>query len=71
MKDKFEVAKDALLKISKTQGKVCEDYETCNHVSCRSSYNSWAIADKALRNIFDLERQEIHYQEETEKNKSV
>ena len=38
----------ALAEIRDTQGKVCSEYETCDHVACRSSYAAWAIADKAL-----------------------
>lgn len=30
------------------EGKVCDQYETCEHRSCRSSYTAWAIADEAL-----------------------
>ena len=39
---------DALREIKDTQGKVCKNYEICQHISCSSSYSSWAIADKAL-----------------------
>lgn len=39
----------ALEEIKATQGKVCENYELCSHTACQSSYNSWAIADAALR----------------------
>lgn len=39
---------DALQEIHRTQGKVCEHFETCKHIGCQSSYASWAIADKAL-----------------------
>jgi len=38
----------ALTEIRTTQGRVCANYEFCTHVSCRSSYSSWVIADKAL-----------------------
>jgi len=39
---------DALREIKDTQGKVCAEFEFCNHTSCASSYASWAIADAAL-----------------------
>jgi hypothetical protein len=39
----------ALNEIKSEQGKVCADYETCDHVACRSSYTSWTIADQALQ----------------------
>ncbi len=29
-------------------GKVCSNFETCHHESCRSSYSSWSIACKQL-----------------------
>lgn len=32
----------------RSEGKVCEQYEICSHVSCSSSYAAWAIADAAL-----------------------
>lgn len=40
--------RDALTEIRDQQGKVCDEYELCNHESCRSSYASWAIASRAL-----------------------
>ncbi len=40
---------DALKLIRDTQGKVCEQYEICEHESCKSSYDSWAIADATLK----------------------
>lgn len=39
----------ALREIKNTQGRVCRQYEICGHVACQSSYASWAIADKVLR----------------------
>ena len=47
----LEIAIKALEEIRNTQGKVCEIYEICEHVSCSSSYASWAIADEALRHL--------------------
>ena len=49
--DKFIIALTALCEIKYSEGRVCEEFETCKHTSCQSSYNSWAIADKALRDI--------------------
>ncbi|MBW1799587.1 MAG: hypothetical protein JRJ85_02550 [Deltaproteobacteria bacterium] len=45
---KLAIAIKALKTIRDSQGKVCEQYELCNHPSCKSSYASYAIADKAL-----------------------
>ena len=33
----------------KKEGKVCENFDTCKHESCASSYAAWAIADQALK----------------------
>lgn len=52
--DKLEVAIRALREIRDHQGRVCSNFELCKHVSCTSSYISWSIAEKALRNIEDL-----------------
>ena len=41
--------KKALERIQKECGDVCEKYEICEHASCQSSYNAWAIADQALK----------------------
>ncbi len=38
----------ALRKIRADSGSVCDQYEICEHRSCASSYNAWAIADQAL-----------------------
>lgn len=43
--------KKALELIKKNQGKVCQEFELCDHISCGSSYASWAIADAALSEI--------------------
>lgn len=43
------VLQTALKDIKNTQGKVCEQFEICDHISCQSSYASWVIADKALK----------------------
>jgi hypothetical protein len=39
----------ALKKIVTTQGKVCDDFEVCRHKACTSSYCSWEIASRALK----------------------
>ena len=41
-------AMGALREIRDEQGKVCENYELCHHVSCQSSYTAWVIADRIL-----------------------
>lgn len=38
----------ALKQIKENQGLVCENYELCDHVSCRSSHSAWIIAEAAL-----------------------
>lgn len=38
----------ALRKIRDEEGRVCELYEICTHLSCMSSYNAWAYADQSL-----------------------
>ena len=46
-----ESQRDALaeaLREVKTEGKVCAEFEICEHVACQSSYSAWAIADAAL-----------------------
>lgn len=47
----FGIATDALYEIKREQGKVCSNFELCEHAACRSSYASWAIADKALAQL--------------------
>jgi len=49
------IAVKALKEIRDTQGKVCDNFELCNHKACHSSYTSWAIADKALSELSFLE----------------
>lgn len=39
---------EALRQIKAHEGKVCPQYETCQHESCASSYAAWVIADMAL-----------------------
>ncbi len=47
----LRITVEALKEIKDTQGKVCNNFELCHHRACQSSYSSWAIADKALRDI--------------------
>jgi len=44
-----DIYKKALEEIVNTQGKVCEEFEICDHIACKSSCASWFIADKALK----------------------
>ena len=46
---RIQELESALREIRDKQGKVCDEYEVCNHPACISSYTSWAIADKALK----------------------
>lgn len=48
---KQEALEGALQEIKFTEGKVCEEYGTCKHSACRSSYTMWAIADKTLASV--------------------
>jgi hypothetical protein len=48
---KLTIATEALKEIRDTQGRVCDNFELCNHKSCQSSYSSWAIANQALYKI--------------------
>jgi len=50
---KLAIALKALETIQANEGRLCEIYEICDHVACRSSYTSWALADAALRVIQD------------------
>ena len=38
----------ALQEIKERYGKVCDDYESCTHIACWSSYSAWATADGTL-----------------------
>lgn len=46
-----ERLKEFLLQIHMHQGKVCEEFETCQHVACKSNYATWELADAALRGL--------------------
>jgi hypothetical protein len=48
---KLDIATAALTQIKQEEGKVCDNFELCHHRACRSSYSSWYIADKALKEI--------------------
>ena len=43
-----EKLKEALQEIRDKKGKVCAEYETCEHPACASSYESWALAHRVL-----------------------
>ena len=43
----------ALIDIRDNEGYTCPEYGTCTCKSCQSSYNSWAIASKALDALDD------------------
>ncbi len=47
--NKEKIYREALEDIVKTQGKVCEEFEICDHIACKSSCTSWFIADMALK----------------------
>jgi hypothetical protein len=53
-----QIAVAALREIREKYGKVCEEYLTCKHVACESSYGAWAIADEALRQIEEAEAEQ-------------
>jgi hypothetical protein len=53
-----EIAISALREIREKYGKVCEEYLTCKHPACESSYGAWAIADEALRQIREAEAEQ-------------
>lgn len=55
----LEIAISALKEIKETQGRVCNVFELCDHKACRSSYSSWAIADKALKDIESLSGEDV------------
>jgi hypothetical protein len=39
----------ALERVKAEGGKVCAEFEFCQHVACMSSYAAWSIADAALK----------------------
>ena len=43
-----EKLREALQEIRDKKGKVCAEYETCEHPACASSYESWALAHRVL-----------------------
>lgn len=48
LKARVTALETALGVIHSNEGRVCGEYGLCTHISCASSHNSWAIADKAL-----------------------
>lgn len=46
-----ERAVEAMKEIKDNYGKVCKDYELCEHLACASSYGAWAVADDFLAGI--------------------
>ena len=49
---------NSLQEIVRDQGRVCEEFETCKHEACRSSYTSWQIAKSALELQVDKKQTE-------------
>jgi hypothetical protein len=49
--DDVERLKQFLLEIHMHQGRVCENYELCDHVACRSNHMTWELADAALQGM--------------------
>ncbi len=49
MDDAVALMLRALQTIKRDEGKVCDQYESCMHLACSSSYSAWAIADSTLR----------------------
>jgi hypothetical protein len=47
----LEAAIAGLTTIKEHYGRVCEEYEICNHAACNSSYGAWAVTDEALSKI--------------------
>ena len=47
----LKIVTKALKEIRDTQGKVCNNFGSCRHRACQSSYSSWVIATKALKDI--------------------
>ena len=39
----------ALERIKRDCGRVCDEFELCQHRACQSSYEAWAIADAGLQ----------------------
>lgn len=42
---------DGLRTIRDSYGQVCTDFETCDHISCRSSYSAWQVAYTVLKTL--------------------
>ena len=50
-RERAERAEAALARIKEAAGKVCEQYEICEHPACESTYAAWAIADEYLSGV--------------------
>ncbi len=59
-----ERLKAFLMRIHESEGKVCQDYDICEHVACASSYGAWAYADAALSGqtleAFSAQQNQLH-----------
>jgi hypothetical protein len=44
----------ALSSIDEHEGKVCLNFESCNHKGCNSSYAAWSIANEAVKDIMEF-----------------
>jgi len=51
LRAKAKLMQDALERIVQECGKVCQNFEVCEHQSCGSSYLSWAIADAVVNPV--------------------
>jgi hypothetical protein len=51
------IAEEALAAIKRDYGKVCDEYEICEHIACHSASCSWMVADEALSRISALKGQ--------------
>ncbi len=49
LEERLRIYEAALIRIRDEEGKVCDDFGSCDHVACQSSYNASLIADAALR----------------------
>jgi hypothetical protein len=48
LEERCRMYEEALIRIRDNEGVVCNDFGSCDHAACRSSFDSWAIADQAL-----------------------
>lgn len=54
-------AVQALRDIKDRKNQVCANYELCEHVGCTSSYEAYAIADKAMVGIDHISNVGVDY----------